>query len=551
MFKYNIILLFLLLFNFVTSYIVLPFKGNNLSYIYNNSQKNDFLEDFIMSTLYNQLYIALSIGTPGQNVLVSIITKQIDFIFNKMNCLYFYNNDYIDKNNLTPNNRSTSINITHIGYNKNLSKTFAKNKINNTLSSYYKNNNYFSGKERIKLDDYRNVLKKNGNYPYCQDHLVNFSFIYEEKNISDENDFNDNEICGSIGLDLYYNKNNNKFIEQLKSSNITNNYYWSFNYTSLDKGIIIFGILPHEYQPDKYNLYNLEETYTNMEDGDIKWGMNLNEMYFYNKKSKKKEKIAVPSVIAEGIFEFTFQLILGTYSYQELITKYFFQEFFNKDICKEEEYNLEINYSIIRCKKEKFQNNIINFPELYIYNRALQTIFELTYEDLFITVGDYIYFLIIFRKGGIYKSYQTWKLGIPFLKKHQMIFNSNTKRIGYYVKNKIIRENNNKEDKNNNNNKDKNKKGLFSYISNIISLRTFLEIVIIIIFIIVLIYFGKKMYYFKKKQKKPYELQDEDYDYFSSKSSNETNNKKDNLDINKNSNDNNDLGGQIIEMKSH
>ena len=551
MFKYNIILLFLLLFNFVTSYIVLPFKGNNLSYIYNNSQKNDFLEDFIMSTLYNQLYIALSIGNPGQNVLVSIITKQIDFIFNKMNCLYFYNNDYIDKNNLTPNNRTTSINITHIGYNKNLSKTFAKNKINNTLSSYYKNNNYYSGKERIKLDDYRNVLKKNENYPYCQDHLVNFSFIYEEKNISDENDLNDNEICGSIGLDLYYNKNNNKFIEQLKSSNITNNYYWSFNYTSLDKGIIIFGILPHEYQPDKYNLYNLEETYTNMEDGDIKWGMNLNEMYFYNKKSKKKEKIAVPSVIAEGIFEFTFQLILGTYSYQELITKYFFQELFNKDICKEEEYNLEINYSIIRCKKEKFQKIIINFPELYIYNRALQTIFELTYEDLFITVGDYIYFLIIFRKGGIYKSYQTWKLGIPFLKKHQMIFNSDTKRIGYYVKNKMVRENNNKEDKNNNNNKDKNKKGLFSYISNVISLRTFLEIVIIIVFIIVLIYFGKKMYYFKNKQKKPYELQDEDYDYFSSKSSNETNNKKDNLDINDNSNDNNDLGGQIIEMKSH
>ena len=146
---------------------------------------------------------------------------------------------------------------------------------------------------------------------------------------------------------------------------------------------------------------------------------------------------------------------------------------------------------------------------------------------------------------------QTWKLGIPFLKKHQMIFNSDTKRIGYYVKNKIISENNNKEDKNNNSNKDKNKKGLFSYISNVISLRTFLEIVIIIVFIIVLIYFGKKMYYFKNKQKKPYELQDEDYDYFSSKSSNETNNKKDNLDINDNSNDNNDLGGQIIEMKSH
>ena len=118
MFKNNFILL-PLFYNFVTSYIILPFKGNNLSYIYNNFKKNDFLEDFIMSTFYNQYYTAIGIGIPEQNVLLSIVTKQVDFLFNKMNCLYFYNNNYIDKNNLTPNNRTISINKTHIGYNKN------------------------------------------------------------------------------------------------------------------------------------------------------------------------------------------------------------------------------------------------------------------------------------------------------------------------------------------------------------------------------------------------------------------------------------------------
>ena len=260
--KFNL-LYSLILYKTVISFIVIPFKGNNLSIIYNYFQKKDFLEDFIMSTFYNQLYTAIGIGYPNQNVVLNIIPKQVDFLFNKKNCLFFYNNDYIDKNNLCPNNASTPINISQIGYNKNLSKTFSQN--NNTkLPLSFKNNNYFSAKDRLKLDDYRNILSRNSNntviYPYSQDHLVNFNFVYEEIDINHKNE--SEEICGSIGLNLYYEKNNNKFIEQLKYSNITKNYYWSFNYSSLDKGIIIFGILPHEYNPNEYNIYNLEETYT-------------------------------------------------------------------------------------------------------------------------------------------------------------------------------------------------------------------------------------------------------------------------------------------------
>ena len=518
------ILFSLILCKIVISYIVIPFKGNNLSIIYDKFQKKDFLEDFIMSTFYNQLYIAIGIGYPTQNVVLNIIPKQVDFIFNKINCLSFYNNDYIDKNNLCLNNATIPINISKIGYNKNISKTFYQN--NNTkLSLSFKNTKYFSGKDRLNLDDYRNLLTRNSDntviYPYSQDHLVNFSFVYEEIDLSDENETN--EICGSIGLNLYYEKNNNKFIEQLKYSNITNNYYWSFNYSSLDKGIIIFGILPQEYNPNINNSYSLEETYTKYDEGDMKWVMNLNDIYFYIKDKNKNKKISISSTIAEGEFEFTMQLIVGSSSYKELITKYYFQEYFNKEICTREEYKLDINYFIIRCKKETFQNNISQFPDLFIYNRGLSNTFDLSYKDLFISIGDYIYFLVIFRKEGSYQN-QTWRLGIPFLKKHQIIFNSDTKRIGYYVK-----------IENNNNNKSNNNKS-----SGFLSLRTFLEIIIILIFIIILIYFGKLLYNYKKKQKRPYELQDEDYDYYSNNnfSSSENNQKIDNCDTNNNINDN-------------
>ena len=548
MYEIIIIVLFSMLLNFVISPLVIPFKGNNLTQIFNSNPKKDFLEDFIMSTFYNQLYAVIGIGLPNQNIVVNILPKQVDFIFNKMNCLFFYNNIYIDKNNLSPNNISSPINITKIGYIKNLSKSFEKSNITN-LPLSYKNNNYFSGKEKLKIDDYRMFLKRNyikkQIFPYAQFNLLQFSFIYEETNIN--NDINKNEeICGSIGLDLYNEKNNNKFIEQLRSSNTTKNYYWSFKYFSFDKGNIVFGILPHEYNPDKYKSGHLIETYTNIEEGSMKWSMDLNEIYFFLEQNKK-EKISVKSVISEGEFDFCLQLIIGSFSYKELIIKYFFKEFYDKKIYEEEEYKLEINYSIIRCKKEKFERKISTFPNLFLYNRLLQNTFELSYEDLFIKLNDYIYFLVIFRKEGEYKTNQTWKLGIPFLKRHQIIFNSDTKRIGYYVKNKIYMENNKDNNDNNKNlNNNKESKNFFDSIKKSISLRTFIEIIIIIIFILILIYFGKNTFNLKIKRKKPYELQDEDYDYFSHNKK-----KKENFDINNNMDDNNILTGQIIEMKSH
>ena len=547
MYKIANIYLFFLIFEVITSYIVIPFKGNNLSQIYNSNSHKDFLSDFIMSTYYNQIYIVLGIGNPIQNVIISIIQRQTDFLFNKKNCISFYNNQYIDKKNLSPNNELIQENNYKIGYVKNLSNTFYKNNISKTYQK-----NLFCGRENLKIDDYSDILTNSLNktqiLPYTQKNILNFGFVYEDTNINEEKK-EDEEICGSIGLALYFRKDNNKFIEQLKSSNITNNYYWSFNYTSLDKGYIILGILPHEYNPNKYKSDNLMEIYTSMEDGDMKWGMDLNQIYFF---SKNNEKVMVKSIISEGVFEFSFQLIVGSFSYQELIIKHFFQEFFDNNICSEEEYKLDINYSIIICKKENFENKIKNFPKLFLYNRSLQNIFELSYEDLFVKTNDYIYFLVIFRKGGLNKNNQTWKLGIPFLKRHQIIFNSDTKRIGYYVENKIyIKENKDKNIKNtkksNNNEKSK---GIFDSIRNAISIRTILEIIIILIFILILIYFGKKIYNFKTKQKKPYELQDEDYDYFSNNSDNKK--KKDNYDINNNLNNNsNKLTGQIIEMKSN
>jgi hypothetical protein len=195
----------------------------------------------------------MGIGNPNQNIVVRIIPTQKDFLFNEKNCKVFYEDNFINKKKLSRNNITMKYNITQIGYRKNLSKSFMKN--DDIILGENYDINFFSAKERMVLDDYRNILTKDEFneseiiYPYSQSNLIKFSFVYEET-------LSNGEICGSIGLASYNDKNNNKFIEQLKTSNITQNYYWTIKYFSYDTGFIIFGGLPHEYLNPKKNSNN-------------------------------------------------------------------------------------------------------------------------------------------------------------------------------------------------------------------------------------------------------------------------------------------------------
>ena len=177
---------------------------------------------------------------------------------------------------------------------------------------------------------------------------------------------------------------------------------------------------------------------------------------------------------------------------------------------------------------------IYKFPDLYLYNKELQTYFILSYKDLFITLDNNIYFMIIFRNSLIQQKKEIWELGIPFLKKYQIIFNSDTKKIGYYS--------------NINVNKIESPKVINSKKSNIFnfSTRTLLEIFFGVILILLIIYLIKKIYVNKTRQKKPYELQEEDYDYFTINKKN----RKNFVDVN-NMDDNELVNEKIIEMERH
>ena len=142
-----------------------------------------------------------------------------------------------------------------------------------------------------------------------------------------------------------------------------------------------------------------------------------------------------------------------------------------------------------------------------------------------------IYFLIIFRTPILQQKNEIWELGIPFLKKYQIIFNSDTKKIGYYISKNISNDIIRKDIKRNNN--------------VVFSFRTFLELFVGFIFILLIIFLLKSIYYNKiKQQKRPYELQDEYYDYFS-----KNNEMKKEYIIDINSSYENKIMNKAIEMK--
>ena len=110
-------------------------------------------------------------------------------------------------------------------------------------------------------------------------------------------------------------------------------------------------------------------------------------------------------------------------------------------------------FRYIECdKNDNF--NISSFPDIYFENKELETIFNLTYEDLFIldeTKNKYIF--LVFNN----RHTNHWVFGNVFLRKYQFTFNVDSKTIGYYKSMNNYPNDNNNDNQNDDNKKDENK----------------------------------------------------------------------------------------------
>lgn len=400
-FFFYLIIMIIFLFKFSLSYIVLPFKFNTPPKTSNMTELVNYLVD-------NKLIITLLMGNPKTN---------IDF-YASMN-LYLH---YLEEDTCLINSSSKYIPSNSNSYIHKKNLTFCSVKLD--ICSL--------GQDILYLYEDIDLKKTTEFSPFI------FYIGKQKYNIN-----NNKGICGKIGFQIdnapykYYEYDN--FIKSLKKYNKIESYSWYIHYyekpykkneNEYYDGAIIFDIYHKKFLDDfSYIKYDNEHNTINAKDLEaiLAWTFSFDKIY-YNINDMKIEINNKESGLA---FESDF--VLCPEGYFESIKSKFFDYFFKNNIC----FLGKGKYNYIYCDKNKFQENVIIFPELIFKNNGLNKTFVLTGEDLFREYNNYLLFMILFKEY----SYKLWTLGKIFMKKYHFYFDSDKKIIGCFEKNNKSKEN--------------------------------------------------------------------------------------------------------------
>ena len=448
------------------SYIVLPFK-------FRSPPKISDLSKLVNDLIENNLIISLPFGEPK---------KLIDF-YASMN-LYLY---YLEE--------GSCLSDTNPIYYFDNSKSFSFNK--NISFCNVKLDKCALGTEKIYFYQDINLISTV--------ELPNFLFYYgyQINNINKKN----KQICGKIGFQLenlpyhYYEYEN--FIRMMKKKELITSYSWYIHYyqkpfgKELYDGAIILDIFNTKFFNDFSYLKN-DNDYNSINVKDLEailaWTFKFDKIYY----STNDTKIEINNKEVGLAFEKKF--VFCPEGYFESIKIKFFDYYFQNNIC----FLKEGKYNFIYCDKNKFINDINNFPILYFKSNTLNKLFTLDGNDLFKEYNNYFIFMILLKEY----SYKFWTLGNIFMRKYNFYFDSDRKFIGCFEK---IEKNNND-------------KGFIEFF-NKIKWYLFITFGIIIGFLI-----GKKLRDNVRKLRAN-ELQD-NYEYLENKA----NINKDNIVVEKNNN---------------
>ena len=382
----NILLLFVLYINAIHSlkYIIIPFKVQKYDY---KEDKNGLLHEY----LYKDILINLSFGTPKQNIpLLAGMGEYSTFIVS---------NEASDFEGGSFNKESSTTYYTSVSINE--------------IYNYQTFNEAYPSRDTLYLENPETKIKnyefflvtkmgKNICYlPYCeiltQPGVVGFKLAPSETY---------NELV-----------NNTNFIIQLKQKEIIDNYDFSFQLESPEKGVIIIGQKPHEYDNTHYKKDDFIFTKVTIDNEKEKdWGLKFDKIYFGD------EEMATDKTM---LLRFEYGVINGNRKWQEILEQNFFEELINENKCfKGKGYNDGHSYFHYYCDKD---TNISSFKPFDFIINDLNYNITLTKDDLFVEDGDKILFLMIF-------GHPQPILGFPLFKKYQLIFNQDTKTVGLYSK---------------------------------------------------------------------------------------------------------------------
>ena len=439
---------------------VIPFK-TFYPPVYQEGARPFRAKDFYNTIHYSSSYLDLEIGKTSEQKLSVFFT--LDDYFFHLDDNYFNNEK---SNNL----------ICH--YSSNLSDSYELVKTNDVYSA--NNKKYSFAKEYFKI--YSDIYLINYN-------LYKFNFHHSLNNLK-----NISYACGQIGLlhaseDLSINLADYNFINQIHKNIQDVDISWTFEY-NLNKnnennyeGLFIIGIESLEKSKNKNDLITIYAKLTGYE--ILEWKFPIDELfigkYFYEINN---EEIKIDSDI-EG---FEIPKI-----FSDKLNEIYFNKYFSQKKCETElvtEYN-----NVIFCYSDIFmENDIEKFPEINFYKYKIGFNFSFTGKELFFKKDKKYFFRMIINMKQFEKDF---KVGRLFLKKYQVIFNSDAKSMSFY------KENNNKKNIYENNNKIKNIKKFISIIS---------YFGIGILFLGIGLFFGRR-YCFIDKKRLANELEDDNYEY--------------------------------------
>ena len=371
---------------FSLKFITIPFQVQKYDYI---DDRNGLLHEH----LYKDIMINFSLGTPKQTI--PLLAGMGEY------STYIVSNEASD--------------LKGGKFNKELSNSYKTSEEVNEIYSYQTFSEAFPSKETIYLENPELQIKnyefflvtkigKNICYlPYCevltQPGVIGFKMAESE---------------------TYFEKvNNTNLILQLKNKEIIDNYDFGFFFENPEKGMIIIGQKPHEYDNSHYKQENFRFTKSFIDNEKEKdWALFFNKIYFGENEMATDKSM---------LLRVEYGLINGNKKWQDILEKNFFGELINQQKCfLGKGYNDGHSYFHYYCNKD---TDISSFRQFDFIINDLDINITLTKDDLFIEDGDKLLFLIIF-------GHPQPILGYPVFKKYHFIFNQDTNTIGLY--NKII-----------------------------------------------------------------------------------------------------------------
>ena len=447
MIKWKKINIFLIFFNFqilfIQSYITLPFEYINKN-SHNSNPEINSISSYYESYLENSIYTTIKVHNKNIKFYLSFeryatyisesTLNQLDIkptlLYDSEKQIQLYSLEYIGlprtSYGFSPfellQNNSKTISVDNLSFfiTKSVSDESPKIKQAKCLSE----NNEEIGLNIYKGNKISEVNVESDDpfeeyYPDDEDHGSNpYDSDYDNDNTDERN-----KQRGEI----YINKNNGyeveestNLINQLKSNKLISSYAFSIKYdNNKEKGEIIIGSLPHEYDPRHYSEKYFVFSSILFRKFTPAWRIIFDEI-------KYAEEKFVSNNLAE--FNINFGFISAGINHKQIFDLNFFLKGENAQYCKEEKVN---SYYIKYCEEKvikEFKPVSFYFPKPYNSNKGDKI--EFNYEDLFIKCpgNDKLYcFQIIFGR-----EYSTWILGKPLFKKYNMVFDQEKKIVGFY-----------------------------------------------------------------------------------------------------------------------